>query len=341
MRARGGWAIVAAAATFTARAEAEPRPLTVQYRAHEGCPSEEVLIEEITWRTPLVRVAAPGEEGYEVRARITKRGATSRGQVSVWTGRAWITREIAGPSCAEVVGALGLVTALAIDPRASTGRKAPPPPPPPAPRPLPPPPPRPRFAPIAPELEAPPLPAFPVAWDRPRPWMIGARAAVAIAPAPRPLFGAALFFARTFDEARAASLRVALEIAATGSFDVGPGGASFLRVVGRVDGCAFAIRPWKWLSIVPCLGAEAGALRGAGVASASLPAVDSATVPWVALGLLPLASIHLGAASIEAQGGPLFPLVRRQFNFQRPDFIVHDVPPVTGAVSLGVGIAFP
>lgn len=335
-------ASLAASLLLAAEARAEPRAVRIDYQAHEGCPAADVLVEEITWRTALARVAAPGEAALAVRARITKRGAVSRGRLSLGEGREKITREISGASCDEVVSALALVTALAIDPRASTGRRPPPPPPPRLPRPLPPVPPRPAFAPPAPAILGPPLPAFPLARPASPPrWKIGARASAAFEATPRPLFGAAVVVERAISPRLEASVRVAIDVAATGGFDVGPGGASFLRAIGRVEGCVFALRPARWMSIVPCVGAESGVLRGEGILRGSLKSVDVATVPWAAAGVLPIVAIDVGGVVIEAQGGPVFPLVRREFLFETPAFLVHEVPAVTGTVSLGVGYAFP
>lgn len=346
MRAWGAWAILGAAIVAPRTARAELRPIRIDYEAHPGCPSAEVLVEEITWRTPLVRVARPDEAALEVRARITRRGGLSRGRLNLGSGKGSIIREISGTSCDEVVGAIGLVTALAIDPRASTGKKPPPAPPAPrparlAPRPLPAEPPLPDWRPIEADLVGDPLPAFPVAIPRVARWRIGARATIAIEPAARSLFGGALVLERVLSSNLGASLRLAAEVAATGSFEAGPGGASFLRVMGRVDGCAFALRPVEALSIVPCLSAEGGALRGSGVLRGSIQNVQVATVPWVALGLLPVVALDLGRVAIEAQAGPVFPLVRRQFVFESPDYLVHNVPPVTFAANLGASLSFP
>jgi hypothetical protein len=331
-------------------ARAEQKPIRIDYRAHPGCPSEAVLVEEITWRTALVRLATAGEAALEVQARIGRRGGQSRAKLRIGHGKSSITREISGTSCDEVVGALGLVTALALDPRASTGKKPPPalsPPPPPAPRappgPLPPlPAPRTWQPPVEPDLVADPLPAWPIAIPRvPSRWKVGARATIAVEPAPRPLLGGALLLQRVLSPDLTASIRLAAEAATTGSFDIGPGGAAFLRVVGRVDGCAFALRPTARVSIVPCVMAEAGALRGSGVLQGALRTVQVATVPWVAMGLLPEVAVRLGRVSIEAQAGPVFPLMRRQFVFEAPDYVVHEVPPLTFAASLGVSVSFP
>ena len=341
--------VIAASAFAAAPAGAEPRAMRVEYRAHPGCPKVEVLIEEITWRTPVAQVAAPGEDALAIRAHIDRRGKTSRAEIVIGKGRERITRTISGESCDEVVGALGLVTALAIDPHASTARKRPPPAPPPPP-PLPRDPRLPEGLPpvAAPEIAGDPLPVEPeyasVAPGGPPRWNLGARASMALGVAPRPLLGGAVVAERLIDPRWGASLRLAIEVAATGSFVSTPGGASFLRVMTRVEGCALTVRVVPWLWFAPCVSAEGGLLRAEGVRVGSLKSVEQATVPWFGLGLLPRVVFERGAFFLEAQGGPVFPLVRRAFVFEFPDradVTVHDVPPVTGAVSLGAGYVFP
>ncbi|MFT3771353.1 MAG: hypothetical protein QM820_38550 [Minicystis sp.] len=337
---------------LAAEARAET-PIRVDYEAHAGCPGREVLIEEITWRTSLARAAAPGEDALEVRARITKRGALLRGHLTLGKGRETITREIEGPRCDEVVSALALVTALAIDPRASTAKKpagaaAPAPSPP---SPSPPPivlPDRPLLPaslpePAPPDLLARPLPVLtaPPAPLDPSRWSIGARALAAFAATPSPLFGGAIFVDRILSPHWGASLRVGAEVAATGAIDVGPGGAAFLRAAARVDGCALVIRPAPWLTLVPCVAAEAGVIRAEGLARGQITSPGAATVPWIALDFVPRITVDLGGAFLEAQGGPAFPLVRRQFLFESPAFVVHELPAVTGTVSVGAGFHFP
>jgi hypothetical protein len=132
-----------------------------------------------------------------------------------------------------------------------------------------------------------------------------------------------------------------LEVGATGTFDVGPGAATFLRGLGRVEGCPVSLRPTRWLSIAPCIGVEAGALRGAGVVQGSLVTTDAATVPWAAASLLPAAIADLGRVRLTAQGGPVFPFVRRTFRFERPEYLVHELPAATSTAGVGVAVTFP
>ncbi|WP_437782519.1 hypothetical protein [Sorangium sp. So ce1097] len=137
------------------------------------------------------------------------------------------------------------------------------------------------------------------------------------------------------------SLRGAIELAATGAVDVGPGGARFTRGIGRLDACADLFRPARWLALAPCVGAEGGFLRGAGLVGETITEAKQATVPWASLGLLARATASLGArARVDLQGGPQLPLVRRSFVFESPAHLIHEVPAVTWALYAGAGLSF-
>jgi hypothetical protein len=337
------------------RARAEALPIHLAYDAPADCPALPALRDEITRRTPLARFAAPAEAALEVRARITiTRSGESRGHLAIGAGRGRVVREIASASCEEIVSAFALITALAIDPNASTAPRPPlaPPPPPPAspPAPLPPTPaslPRalhPGAALPPGDLLALPLPVVPA----PEPahaargfWIVGGRASASFDVAPRPLLGGGIVVERAFDAGARASLSLGLELAATGDFSVGPAGASFWQAALRVDGCAFGQRPAPHLLVVPCLRAEGGALGGAGIPGAALTQVQKVTVPWLGVGLAPRAAVDVGRVVVELQGGPMFPLVRRTFRFDSPDYLVHEVPPVVWSLGLGAGLRFP
>jgi hypothetical protein len=170
---------------------------------------------------------------------------------------------------------------------------------------------------------------------------VGAQATSAFAATPSPLFGGGIFAERAFAGRWGASLRLALEAAGTGAVDAGPGRAWFLRGTGRLSGCVFTWRPVERLSLVPCLSAEGGALHAQGIPGGSLTFVQQATVAWAGVGLLPRIAVRLGAGYLEVQGGPVLPLVRRMFVFQPPGYVIHDLPPVTGIVSIGGAVRFP
>lgn len=358
MRARAPRAMAALAvgALISAEARAQTQPIRIDYQTHEGCPDAAAFLDEITRRTSLPRVAAPGEQALEVEVRIAQRDTGSVGRIVLRTSGSARARSVDGGTCGEVVSALALITALAVDPRAapslSPGAPAPTPPAPDAPAPAPlnaPPQPAPLGAPsgATPFLSptAPPFRSWPTAPTAPPPtpaiWALGARAAASFAVAPRPLFGGGLFVERRSEAGIEPAIRLSFELSATGSFDVGPGGVSFVRGIGRIDGCVFAWRPARRVRLVPCAGAEGGFLLGEGIRRGQIVKVNQAVVPWLGIGILPRLAIDVGVAGfLEAQGGPVFPLVRRTFHFANPEVRIHEVPPVTATATLGLGFHF-
>jgi hypothetical protein len=347
-------AVIAAVVLASGEAGAETRPLRVEYEAHEGCPVGDAFLDEVLARTSRARAAAPGEPALEVWVRIDRRDRRSTGRLVLWKSGSARAREVEDGDCRDVVSALALITALALDPNAgarprSVPHAAPAPPPsgPQTPAPRPPP-----SAPPAPGLSTVPLVPIPTPWPRHRPvepgpappprrsWVVGAHVSAAFEVTPRPLLGGGLSAERIWGGTAGASARLSLELASTGSFDIGPGGVLFLRGVGRVEGCPF-LRPTRWLAVTACLGAEVGFLRGEGLRRGTIATVEEATVPWAGLGLLPRVAADLGDRGVLGlEGGPTFPLVRRSFVFERPDFTIHDLPAVTWSARLGVGVRF-
>jgi hypothetical protein len=350
-------AALASGVLVAARARADPLPLSVDYQAAAGCPAEGGFLDEIRWRTPLARLAAPGEQAQPLRVRIARSGEVVRGELVLGSGRDRLAREIRGEVCDEVVSALALVTALAIDPRASTARRQPRAVPAPStaapvleasPSPSEAPAPTPVETLPPPEIVSEPLPALLPVPDSvpPAPEALsaaGIQATSALAVTPSPLFGGGIFVDRAFAGRWGASLRVAVEIAGTGAVDAGPGRAWFLRGTGRISGCVFTWRPVERLSLVPCLSTEGGALHGQGIPGGMLTFVKQATVPWVGVGLLPRIAVRLGGGFLEVQGGPVVPLARPTFAFafQSSTYVIHVLPPVTGIVSVGGAVHFP
>jgi hypothetical protein len=324
-----------AALAFASNPARAEEPFVLDYEAHEGCPAAGAFRDQVTARA---RPPGAGEPVLEARVRITRREQRSVGKVVLSRGAASRTREVESDECGEVASALALITAIALDPRASAG-SAPVAPPAPAAPPAPPRPPE-VVAPLPPAIPwAPPPPAPPPAPVERR-WIAGAHVAAAFGVTPRPLLGGGLFGEHAWGGARGASLRLSVELGATGSFDVGPGGASFLRGTARVEGCPF-LRPVRGIGLSACAAAEGGFLRGEGLPRGSIASVQVATVPWAALGLVPRVAIDLGAvALLGLEGGPMFPLIRRSFVFEEPAFTIHDVPPVTWTARIGVGIRF-
>ncbi|WP_437973240.1 hypothetical protein WMF11_30485 [Sorangium sp. So ce295] len=173
-----------------------------------------------------------------------------------------------------------------------------------------------------------------------RPWTLGVQGSAASGVAPEALLGGGPFVELRPDLGLGAAFRVAAEVAATGAVDAGPGGARFVRGIGRVDACADLFRPARRLSLGPCVGAEGGFLHGTGLVGKAISDVDEGTVPWASLGLLARVTASLGAlVRIDAQGGPEFPLVRRSFMFEQPAQLIHEVPAVTWTLRVGAGLS--
>ncbi|WP_437850489.1 hypothetical protein [Sorangium sp. So ce363] len=182
----------------------------------------------------------------------------------------------------------------------------------------------------------PPRPRRPVE----RPWTLGLQGSAASGVAPEALLGGGPFVELRADLGLGAAFRVAAEVAATGAVDAGPGGALFVRGIGRVDACADLFRPARRLSLGPCVGAEGGFLHGTGLVGEAISDVEEGTVPWASLGLLARVTASLGAlVRIDAQGGPEFPLVRRSFMFEHPAQLIHEVPAVTWTLRVGAGLS--
>ncbi|WP_437521985.1 hypothetical protein WME79_30345 [Sorangium sp. So ce726] len=177
-------------------------------------------------------------------------------------------------------------------------------------------------------------------WPVERPWTLGVQGSAASGVAPEALLGGGPFVELRADLGLGAAFRVAAEVAATGEVDAGPGGARFVRGIGRLDACADLFRPARRLSLGPCVGAEGGFLHGSGLVGEAISDVEEGTVPWASLGLLARVTASLGSlVRVDAQGGPEFPLVRRSFVFEHPAQLIHEVPAVTWTLRVGAGLS--
>jgi hypothetical protein len=104
-----------------APASAQVEPIRLTYRAYASCPTEGRFVREVTARTERARVATPGEAARAFLVTVTPETGTIRGLLSITSlGGSVSRREVTGDTCSEVVSALALITALAIDPSAAT-----------------------------------------------------------------------------------------------------------------------------------------------------------------------------------------------------------------------------
>lgn len=348
-------AILAIAGAARAQSEA-PEPLAIAYEAPEGCPSASAFFREITARTTRARAAQPGERARVMHVVVTKRGADHAGRLWIEDANASSSsRSVGGRTCGEVVGALALIGALAVDPRASTApiaaasvseparrdpaspgappedKAAPAVDPQPSPEP-------PRAREREPDVAAlPPVASSPPS-ARGR-FEVGVQAEVATFAGPVPsgrifgdvsigpregLFAPAfrLSFARSLDVDEAAAI----------------GGATLRFTTGGLEVCPIRVVIARPLAFRPCGGGSAGLLEASGTGVAG--SVDRSR-PWVAVSALGrLVWEPLSWLDVELEAGAAAPLYRESFFFA-PSVPVYEAPPIAFLTRAGVGVRFP
>jgi hypothetical protein len=304
------------------RSSAEPREVALTYEAPVSCPSRAELQARVEALTRLAVFAeGPGAQRFEIH--VDRRGKGFGGALRTDAG----TRTVEAERCDDVVSALALVTAIAIDPRALTASAS-------APTPASAFPlssasaPAPESAP-APTPESAPAPALPpIEPDRllsasRQPLPVGrldvsAGAEMRTAFSPMPLFGGnvavglrgrgplapAAYAGFAYDTGADTAARYALATAEVGA------------CLERSLGAAF--------TVAPCLQLDVGQARTSGVDVAS-PA--DATRLWSDLSLLGRGRMSLSRTfSVEASVGPFLSLTRPTYVFEDPTIVVHQVP---------------
>jgi hypothetical protein len=93
----------------------------VSFRAAPGCPGEDAFLAEVTARTTRIRPAREGEEARTFSVVIDASEARYRVSLEIVGADGTVNRrDLDGSDCAELVSAVALVAALAVDPEAST-----------------------------------------------------------------------------------------------------------------------------------------------------------------------------------------------------------------------------
>ncbi len=329
--------------------------LRLEYAAPGNCPTEADFEAGVLARTAFARFANEGD-AQAVRVVVRPTGVTYAGHLSI-VGRSGRVseRDVEDTLCSDVVDALALVTALAVDPNATltlparAGQASSPP--------L-----------LAPPLDAssPESPAPPTAPASPSPTPAPAESRVAPrgptpASAPRWAGGAGASFTTiagiapdalagggVFGEIEsrsrgilAPSVRLLVFAAENGVFRART--ASFVLVAARPDVCPVRLGS-RDLSIRACVGADVGALYAEGI---QVTHRQLAVVGWFDAALLLRARWAPGRGSffVEAGGGILVPVTRPSFRYEestgafaRPD--VDDPWDVGAFGSIDAGLRF-
>jgi hypothetical protein len=299
--------LVAAGLVLPTRALAEGRTsFSVAFEAPESCPSKQEFVAEIRRRSRKAAPVGPAETpDVVVSVKIDPKRRPFVGRLALTSGASFKERTVTDRSCAAVVSAIALVTALAIDPEAETRPLASLPDPP---SPLPPPPAPPSTpsppAPTGPVLArvwaaplptdplgiswiAPPLPAWVV---RPAPtrrrWglELGAAAASSVGLYDEPLFGVQVFAGLRRSRSPALSLDLGFRYLTQPSpTTVAELDAVASLAAGELRFCGPGWVPVAALRLFPCASIEAGAAL---LTLTNLrDDTASAAGPWVALGL--------------------------------------------------------
>jgi hypothetical protein len=313
-----------------ARAAAAEEIVELRYSAPPGCPTREAAIELIRERTPAVRFVAGAHRVFEVRVAAGERGYTGSLVVD-----ATAAKQLAAARCDDLVTALALVIALAIDPTAAAAAA---------------------HEPAAADASAAATGAAATgaaatgagataatgatttataAAAPPRAWTLdGAIAgAVGAGVTPDPLLAGAI-------AVRASRQRFAAELALVAGRDstrTADARASFTRVVARPAACRLVTR--RRLELGGCGHAELGLVHATGddiINGRALVRLWAAVgahgvLRWPAPPSRGFAQLQLGLA---------VPVTRDRYRFM-PGIVIYETAPATGWLGLGLGLRFP
>lgn len=290
-----------------------------EYAAPAECPNEAAFVERVRERSQHGHFAADGElaRTFVVTVAVDEGGATARVDFVDNDGSS-VFRRVRGESCDEAVSGIALVTALAIDGRATpaepetpaaTASVAP------APRPVAPAatPPRKLAEPTAPASRAPD--ARETLHESTLSFSAGLGAGYAShkGPSGAPTFDA-FFGARLSDHgpsARASAWHFRSEATSAGRE------ARFRAYGLRLEVCPLALGS-SWF-VEPCLGADGGVLMASGVESAAVAEPrESTRAWWDALVIARAGTLVSGWLVLEAQAELALPLVSDRYGFGEP-----------------------
>lgn len=331
-------------AATAAAAEDAPVRASLELAAPADCGARAQLISGITRRSERIRIAS-GVEARHVQVNIARDGKELAVVLTFQqpNGRR-STRTLRAPSCDEALEAAALVTALSLDPSASTApeRELPPAPtaPPDETEPAPATAPAPTAAPrgAQPPTSEDPDEADAAAHVRAR-WSVGVVLAASWQPAPAPMPGAGVSLMLRDERPNGFSPTARLTLAHFGrggfSASSGLGEASFQVDSATLELCPVRVTAWR-LGLAPCAFATGGVLRAAG-----FEALDTRRVtrPWWVFGGSALALLSVGE-TWQLEGGVSAGKPSIQDTFQFEPLVVHHVRPWVVTIGLGAGFVF-
>lgn len=293
-------------ATAPTWAEPPPEDVELRYVAPGECPARDAVEAQIRERATAVRFVAGASRVFDITVAVSDAGYTGTLVVDGAEGK-----QLTAPRCDDLVTALALVVAIAIDPQAAL-REPPPPPPPPV-------------APPPPPLAPPPPPPARV-WEAQL--EIATSLGIGLGVTPDPLVAGSV-------ELRAIRGRVAVGIAALGGRDSTTSDmatARFTWLAARPAAC--------WTvggAIGACAHAEVGVTRAEG---ADIIYARTLTRFWLAAGAhVAMQWPTRGRVFGRLELGGSVPFLRDRYRFN-PGTEIHATGAVIGWAELGAGLRF-
>jgi hypothetical protein len=122
-RARTASAALAAALLLSAvPARADTEAILLDYDAGAGCPDRKQFVQRVhTFTTKAEIVSDNGAPRRKFAVQVSRAGNVVRGELTIDDRGAKTTRDVSGATCDEVISALALATAIAVDPDALGG----------------------------------------------------------------------------------------------------------------------------------------------------------------------------------------------------------------------------
>ena len=296
--------------------------LRVGYEAPAECPNAATFLAQVFARTALAKQAGSSGPATALVVSIRSVPGGYAGRLELQPpDAAMAAREVTAADCAQVVTALALMTALAIDPNAAT-----------APIPAP--------APAVPSEPATPTPSprSPDVTKARWRWTIGAALDLLAGFASQPSLLVRPFV--ELERERNVPLGYAFRISgarAHAAVTSPEGGAELTLWAARAEACPMYFVN-RALRLAACLAFDAGQLHASGSGISPVERVDR---PWVALGQVARLEIQLfGALALELAGDISFPFVRDRF-FIHSDTTIYRAPVIVGGGAVGLGVRFP
>jgi hypothetical protein len=324
---------------LTVSSAADAENVRISWGAPAACPSQARFVDEVTARTANAQFSANGDRLF--RVTITQDGKIFRGRLEILQGtNVQGSRDIDSDQCPELVSALALLTALAIDPNASSASlsvalpaKTPAPQ---APASVSVQPPAPVLAPAIAQNPPPKPPISPKAQSKSQPWHLSLEPGLSMdfGPAPAVLPGFEVL-AELWQQANSPlthNYQLALGYSSVTKDNLR---LSLYKV--RANACPLRSPISSAFFLQACAGLQAGRIHSEAVDIANHRESDNF---WFATSLGPRFGFSTGRFSSSLFVGMLVPLSRYRFYTDDPWIQLHQMPTLGLTLNFNVGIRF-